>query len=400
MGTYVRESHVLSKIMDRIGYSTDLIAFRQSKYRNLESSVSDKFREDQLCEIISGSKAEGLTSIMENDIDIMIVPLDVFCTEHPSLNLNSDSSSVFKLEMDHSEPGYAFLRAVQLSDSSTWLSVAGLKEISTGKCYLSNHCLSYIAREVKSYEEDYFEFLETIGVHGPAITYVCCGFLFNDNVLALRCECPVYLDAWVTRDRKYNWPPADVIREVSTMEVHVVPTGFSGSSTFFLEWRICFTRGEIRLVQSLNPSLTKVLILLKQIAKETLKPISKDITSYIMKNLVFWVAESHDYSYFTVDNLINILQLALHDLKTRIVANWLPNYMIPERNLLANKLTRKQRDQLCRKIDSLIAEGYRVVLNSAKIRNSFNMIRCSSDELRVFYGKREKIELFVLAELC
>jgi hypothetical protein len=203
----------------------------------------------------------------------------------------------------------------------------------------------------------------------------------QDYVVALKCECPSYLRSWISRRRNYQWPPIAVIREVSSLDSHVVPVGHTISSLRFLEWRICYTKGEIRLVHSLNDCLTKVFILLKQIAKVTLKPLSKDMSSYLMKNVVFWLAELNDNNNFTQHALLLALKTAVAYLKYFVATNNFPSYLIPQRNLLEGKLTHSQRIKICMRIDSLLKEGPYMVLKIAKVRTAISMCYRSPTEL-------------------
>lgn len=87
--------------------------------------------------------------------------------------------------------------------------------------------------------------------------------------------------------------------------------------------------------------------------KDLLKPQNKELTSYIMTNVVFWVFEIYPQSKFTLDSLIYWIRKALSMLKWSIAVNCLPYYMIPGRNLL-RPLTEDRKQYLLHRISDLI----------------------------------------------
>ncbi|XP_053394880.1 uncharacterized protein LOC128555708 [Mercenaria mercenaria] len=395
------QSTFISKVMDRLCYGPDMVSLRQTVYKNMETECN-RILSGERHIVLTGSKAEGLTAVLESDTDIMTVFTEIICSENPASVRNREQLTVFKTDMNYAAPGYTFLRIINVGHSPFGIIRIPdlLVEISPRQIYLSS---DFWKNEFKQNTIDDSNLPGNHGFknvdrknHGPSISISAFGTLFCDCVYAFVCNCPHYLNAWVSRKRLHKWPSSDLIREVSKLESHVVPVGSRDSCVQFLEWRICFTKGEIRLVQSLNDCLTKVLILLKQIAKVTLKPLSEDMTTYIMKNIVLWLAETNSYDSFTEDNLILVLHLSLRLLKICVLRNNLPSYMIPERNLLFNRLTVKQRTNICMRIDFLLREGPRIVLRWPKIRDAFTMIYRTPDEFDEFSKTRRQKQLFYL----
>jgi hypothetical protein len=353
MTQYHNQSIFMSNLLSDIGYGEQMLAFRREVYRRVDDVLNKKGRTGiPFNTIIVGSKAEGLTVILENDFDVMLILPDIICKEH-SNSIQPEKEHQFELVLDYSRPGYSLLRTVHICNShaSAKLLYESMIELAQDSLYLSSCFFKNEFNKRSNIKNN-----DLSVTHGPSIVMIAFA-LSADFVPALKCECPSYLSAWLCRKRNYQWPPSAVIREVSSLDSHVVPVGQTVSCFQFLEWRICFTKGEIRLVHSLNDCLIKVLILLKQIAKVTLKPLSKDMSSYLMKNVVFWLAELNDYEYFTRYALIVALKKALAYLKHFVVTNNFPSYMIPQRNLLEGKLTHSQRIKICMRIDSLLKEG-------------------------------------------
>ncbi|KAH3725151.1 hypothetical protein DPMN_050984 [Dreissena polymorpha] len=73
-----------------------------------------------------------------------------------------------------------------------------------------------------------------------------------------------------------------------------------------MEWRICFIYAELKLTENLNECQYKTYILLKIINREVLHPICSDMSSYIMKNVAFWIVESHRQEIFREQNLMDV----------------------------------------------------------------------------------------------
>ncbi|XP_060567541.1 uncharacterized protein LOC132726267 [Ruditapes philippinarum] len=382
MTQYENHSVLISNLLDYKGYGGQMLSIRREIQSGIEDDLNQKTASCcQFYTLLVGSKAEGLTAPFENDLDMMQVLKDTVCKEHSTLvehQEEHEEEHQFKLVSDLSRPGYSLLQTIHICDSldTATLLYKSMVELAPDNLYLSS---DFLKNEIKKLLIGICKLPGNQGfanVHnetqGPSIV-INKSETPSDTVVALRCECPSYLFAWKSRKRNHQWPPIAVVREVSSLDSHVVPVGHTGSCLQSLEWRICFTKGEIKLVHSLNDCLTKVLILLKQIAKVTLKPLSKDMSSYLMKNVVFWLAELNDYDYFTQDALIVALKKALADLKKFVVANNFPSYMIPQRNLLEGKLTHSQRIKICMRIDSLLKEGPYMVLKIGKIRNAISM---------------------------
>ncbi|KAH3734257.1 hypothetical protein DPMN_040696 [Dreissena polymorpha] len=190
-----------------------------------------------------------------------------------------------------------------------------------------------------------------------------------DYVHAIRCQCPCILQRWALRPR--YWPAPDVVRKVVSLQSFVTPEGFKGSDYKFFEWRIFFNTGETELVNNLNVNQIKLYVILKMIIRDVLNPKKKEITSYVLKNIIFWQAESNTPAMFQDRNMIHWLHDALRTLRTVISSTQLPFYMIPERNLMAAcGLQEEQRRQWVAVITEMLEEGPRMILRVPKIRQA------------------------------
>ncbi|XP_045157282.2 uncharacterized protein LOC123523696 [Mercenaria mercenaria] len=395
MASFTAESFIISRTLSRIGYSSRIRRLKQNAFDFFTTEMNKYTQNDNSYLLCSGSKSEGLTSLNENDIDLMFVFTDILCLEYPERNSNRDHKTIFQLNKRCSAPGYAVLELVTTCDGVyTPLFIKDfLVEIVPGEVYLSSdfwkHHIKQVFRNVCSEQNNcgFQDFSDEN--HGPAT--VCYAFRTScDHVSAFTCECPSYLYHWVTRERKHQWPSAELIRDVSQLESHVVPVGTKDGPLQFLEWRICYSKGEIRLIRSLNDCLAKVLVLMKAIAKGTLHPLCKEVSSYIMKNIILWIAELYPQECFSETNLITVLQFSFQFLKQCLLAEDLPSYMIPERNLFADRLTIKQKTMLCMRIDCLLRQGPSIVLTAKNLdlRTALSMLHRTPNEFASLHERR------------
>ncbi|KAH3734226.1 hypothetical protein DPMN_040665 [Dreissena polymorpha] len=214
-------------------------------------------------------------------------------------------------------------------------------------------------------------------------------------VHAIPCKCPSILKQWAERSR--HWPQPDVVQKVVSFGAFVTPTGFKGSENKYFEWRICFNTSETELINNLHSTQAKLYVILKMIVKHILKPNNKEITSYVLKNIILWQAESNSPTMFQEINLFHWLNDALEALKTAISSTQLPYYMIPERNLMAAcGLKEEQQRKWVADITDMIEEGPRVILRLPKIRQA---IIGHPEPLLWFSSRRLELEMLALEEM-
>ncbi|KAH3850412.1 hypothetical protein DPMN_092823 [Dreissena polymorpha] len=155
--------------------------------------------------------------------------------------------------------------------------------------------------------------------------------------------------------------------------------------------------GETELVNNLSGTQAKLYVILKMIVKELLKPKNKEITSFVMKNTIFWQAESNPLAMFQERNLIYWLHDALGTLRTVISSTQMPYYMIPERNLMADcGLQDAQQQNWVAVITDMMEEGPRVILRLSKIRQA---VICHKEPLFWFSRRRIEVELLRLERM-
>ncbi|KAH3788601.1 hypothetical protein DPMN_166747 [Dreissena polymorpha] len=221
------------------------------------------------------------------------------------------------------------------------------------------------------------------------------GPLRVDNVPAIRCYCPGILQKWASRAR--HWPSLEIVEKVIAKGAFVTPIGFKGSAHNHVEWRICFNTSEIELVNYLNDTQVKIYILLKMIVNDVLKPQSKEITSYTVKNIVLWLAENNPQTLFHSGSLFHWLNEGLDILRTALSVRQLPYYMIPEKNLMAEReLDDEQQCVWVKSITDMINEGPRIIMRLKKISQAV-MAKIYNPEPLLWYSRmRTELEMLYL----
>lgn len=373
----------LSWTLNKLGYSQSQRKYRQDAYREMDGCVdSAKFKD-----LTVGSKGEGITCFYESDRDNIIIDKNVVCLEDPSMARYFTDKTVFTMNTNFCYPGHTLLILENLGnivDDDVYRAIVSLG----GKFVLSSD--RFTNNNSERQKANFGTILECHELAGPA-TPVSLNGMDIDNVWSFRCFCPNILHQWSTRQRPYNWPSYDLRERVSSLDAFVVASGFSESDNRHLEWRICFNKGEICLMNSLNDCQIKLYIVLKMIVKEILKPKKKEISSFVVKNIVFWLAELYPQDSFQENNLYDWITKALFMLKRSINVNCVPYFMIPGRNLLAGKMQPHLQARLQRRLGKVLSEGPRSLLRCQKLNTG--MLLLSPLELGAFGQARDELEM-------
>lgn len=210
-----------------------------------------------------------------------------------------------------------------------------------------------------------------------------------DIVVSIQCICSSILTRWLNRPRKHNWPTAELMHTISKMSGNMVATGVGGCDDEDIEWRLCFNKIELLIVRSWNNTQSKLYKILKMIKSDILKPTKKEITSFILKNIVLWLSEEFPQSEFRSDNLFDWVVKALRLLKRAVKLHYLPYYMFPERNLLAERIQKCERKRIIGQIRDIIQCGPHLLIACKKINFSMKM---SPADLLIYERKTTLIE--------
>ncbi|XP_053375925.1 uncharacterized protein LOC128547367 [Mercenaria mercenaria] len=339
-----------------IGYITEIQKLASSLQEILNSN---NMLDDNDRIAIAGSFAEGIFIPGHSDVDIMLTLYSLICCDVQCLQDIDPSkySKVYIADTQHTSPGYTFL--IELGDQFTAQARRDSNSKFVSKAGQDTEGQRFLDVALK--QKDIYD---KIGVRasrqGPALQILLdiiktSAALFSrifgsvntaDLVSAISYESDIIKQSWLNRKRKHGWPPEELQRQISKMKGHVVPVGTKNNQNEGYEWRICYTQAEIKLAHSLNEVQLMLYIKLKLFSKTVFKEACQDITSYIIKNIIFWLAESIPNKYFQCRYFIPLFRATLVCLRTFVTKRYLPNYMIPQRNLFAGKLIQHEQEAL------------------------------------------------------
>ncbi|XP_045173274.2 uncharacterized protein LOC123534880 [Mercenaria mercenaria] len=404
-------SSLLCTTLDTFGYSHDIKNARVYTMEKLAESLSkqatSKLRlitnsDIRLTSYIVGSRSEGVTNMFQSDFDVMSVLNEFVCVDTPCEERNL---CVFKPEYKNSPPGYVRLIAkfTEFNDLTPGIYISEQNEMYFSSVSLTKLLLNtHILRDNILPTHPLIQNVVRSSV-GPSINKTFdlsfAGWNSkpeNDSVFAIYMYTSNISKRWSSGAGRNGWPSQELVNEITSIEGFLVPVGEKESENELLEWRISYVTTEKKLLCSLNSTQNKLYALLKMISKEVIKPNQSGISSYMMKNIVLWMADRNSSSLFVPSLMVDRIMQSLNFLKVCLLNNHLPNYLIPERNLLAGRITSKTKEPLIDSITALLEEGKGIFSRIPKIAKCFT-IMLNFRESALAYGKwRDQVEKKIL----
>ena len=201
---------------------------------------------------------------------------------------------------------------------------------------------------------------------GPAIHLDAVkGRIASDIVVALLCtEWPECAREWLSRTRIYGWPSKELIKQCKSLGFIVVSACHPASDEKQFQWRISFSHQERLLVTQFNSVQLKCYILLKIIKKELIQQYIKEdtLTSYHLKTCMLYILENTPSELWVPENLVGCLIMCLQQIRLWIRDEKIPNYLIPEENMLDRITKPELRRKLAARIDWILNCDIRDVL--------------------------------------
>lgn len=202
-------------------------------------------------------------------------------------------------------------------------------------------------------------------MHGPVRKLMSAGFPSYEedqtDVFKYPIAWPEPAMEWLVRSRPSGWPSSELVQEVFDSGCHLAPVGRGKRidepiDTFVYyqnpgqsatnsattdpegkwameetEWRISFSLAENKLGGSVSPVQRHVMVLLKMIKKAYFPDV---ISTYYLKNLLFWECESKGEAFWKEVNSARCLLFMLDRLHECLETLHLPHYFMPQSNLL------------------------------------------------------------------
>ena len=222
-------------------------------------------------------------------------------------------------------------------------------------------------REEKTFDGEKVEW--SFSLHGPVRKLQSGGFPNYEEdqtgVFKYPDAWPEPAMEWLVRTRPSGWPSSDLVQEIFDSGCHLAPVGrgkrvdepidivnycqnpeatLAASAVLpaesnagekwamdETEWRTSFSLAENKLGESVSPVQRHVMVLLKMIKKFYFPDV---ISTYYLKNLLFWECENKDEVFWKEENSANCLLLMLDRLQECLEKHHLPHYIMPQSNLL------------------------------------------------------------------
>ena len=361
-----------------LGYNPEMMRWRRVHYYMRSKIIGSllnysprNFGPAKMDVQLTGGKQDGSSIWSTGDEDLIIILDRYVCVDdisHVDPRKEDKDHVYFQIEAVQDSPGYVYLKKCPLTKLD--LENSAMDRLVSSSCnengYLSSQKWNRIIYEnVKTCEEQLkgivqngiirfdqairnscsYRWFETENDEFPNIIIRYKGKDFagmnSIDVIygALSCLNARRIETWAKRQRRHDWPSSSVIEKVLKMPVHIVPKGFKGSETRALEFRLSYVFSEMALMQSLNDTQSQLYSLLKLLVKSTVDKRFPDIlTSYCLKNVVFWICEGNPQQMFDNGSPVDLLEMCLKFIRDRVKVEQLSMYLMPERNLLEGKI--------------------------------------------------------------
>ena len=154
----------------------------------------------------------------------------------------------------------------------------------------------------------------------------------GDIVYCIKCSDwpPLELSDWAWRDKK--WPSREMVNQIIGGGCHLVPKPCA-TDQHGLTWRISFSKAEIELSKLIPENARMCLLGLKTIVKDHLSPISKRLSSYILKTVLLHVLERNGTEIWESELVDDLFDLLMQNLMISIHQKQLQHFWIPTINL-------------------------------------------------------------------
>ena len=148
----------------------------------------------------------------------------------------------------------------------------------------------------------------------------------------LTCEgWPTTAALWPYRKRENAWPVIDTVHEIMKYGFHIAPENPENLPDS--EWKVIFGKAEAKLIQELNSIQLMVYQVIMHLFSECIKGVNFNLGN-ILKHHLFWEFEKQDSDIWTTDKISEAVLDTLDQFINSLKKEFLPNYFIPEQNML------------------------------------------------------------------
>lgn len=279
------------------------------------------------------------TNITDSDCDLLFIWENVTICQNVE-EVSRNDRATFVMERSNCPPGYTRLRLVEKQTAKEKILIGGetieaiVEKTNEGK-YLSNtkviECYARYARE-KGRDLN-------IERNGPCVKSMNVDFAQGFKLCKITKEGNQWLDMMDSSNMERLWPSPLVIEKIKKLNCHVVSVGGSDQHVpgYSLNWRLSYTLWERELVFSFHDAQFFCFLYMKILNRKKLNEICHDVSSFHIKNVVFWESLECSQDLFQFENLRILIKQCLVRLQTAVKEKSLSHFIDKDRNLFETK---------------------------------------------------------------
>ena len=345
-----KASEFLSMTLEFVIGSEEVIKTRQQVIA--ETNIDIPNESEYFKQLICGGSSEGFR-LPNQDADVMVVLKQIPVYDHQS-KIPTDKFCI-RLSYGACYTGSVMLEVYRYIDHG---SEDPALEILDKCCDKYNHRHVLNASKFKrSYYDKAFSDMHDAKITGPVAKRF--GGVFDMAMAFQAFFWPKCAHEWVYRNRKYNWPCKPLIKFiVSDVGCNIVPTCDISSQEQDLLWRLSFSRAETILVSLLSYVQYKVFAVMKMFLKSAINDGLEEeqsfLTSYHIKNMIFYMAEMLPRAQWTDEKLLDRFWDCMTYLRKSLQQDYLPHYFLPGLNLFVKHWNKDHKATAIHKIDQYL----------------------------------------------
>ena len=311
-----------------------------------------------------GSAYEGSTTDdMGSDVDSVLVYQDFTVVQDSATA--PPRKSLLLIQDEITPPGYAKLQPIVngiphllRSDPQVVILDDCFKiSVDRNKKFILSYDLDHVSKSITS--------INTL--HGPAMSAdPTRNQLAKDIVFALQCKSlPACAAEWLTRHRRFDWPPSNVLETCKVLGCLFVSIGHPLSEEQHMQWRVSFSYQERLLISQFNSVQLKIFILLKLIKKDHINKsmMKESLSSYHIKTCMLYMMENTPSDFWKPKNMVTCLISCLQMIQVWIQEGVCPNYFIPSENMFERRVHGEVRENLQLVLQQLLAADCKFLLS-------------------------------------
>ncbi|XP_052806382.1 uncharacterized protein LOC128235615 [Mya arenaria] len=393
-----RSSLRLSRVLDDIGISKNIVYMRRETYalmEKLNNEVSEA-RGWNFKHFYVGSQREGsVIPGTASDVDILSCNRDVSVwRDWADWENGRDNRRI--LQPSYLPPQHCVVQLIRDDKPLPIRNVDNTPQGVARYCHVDDRGRILLLNTYLDHE--FARIYENVGLMlrktGPSKGW--CREL--DFVPWNKCRSvPDTCMTWIDRRRPGHWPTLAMLEEAKTIDWFIIPAGHPDSPTQGLEWRFAPNLIERMLFLSLRNVHVKCYVVLKMIKETIFKPLVGDnLTSFHLKTVLFRTVEQTPDDLWNEENLIKCIHSCIITLYRFLKAGVCPHFILTGLDVFAGKLRKHEQIRLANVVRTALGDGlenliYRLPEVGARLSRLNNTGRYLHGEFPSRYQRHKSI---------